>query len=235
VDDLRFIGSILESYSDVKIGILTGRELNIREFDQRLEKLKSNALMVAKNKIGKDPVTRQPFVASWREVYRSFGTKPADYRPSAEALVRRAMKLGSLPVINTAVDVYNAVSLKYLIPMGGFDINKVQGDIYLRFSHGGEAFTPLGPSEVEETYPGEVIYADDARVLTRRWNYRDCEETKITAETRNVVMFIDCTGAVPRETTETALSDLRSLLAEYCGGVYNTKIAEGVNNVVELG
>ena len=77
-------------------------------------------------------------------MYRSFGTKPSDYRPSAEALVRRTLKTGKLPVINTAVDLYNIVSVKHIIPMGGFDADKVEGDIYLRVSEGMEIFTPRG-------------------------------------------------------------------------------------------
>jgi DNA/RNA-binding domain of Phe-tRNA-synthetase-like protein len=231
---MRFIGQVLESYKEVNIGVLTCKGLKIRDSDPGLELAKSRALREALRKIGDEPVTRHPFVSSWRELYRSFGTKPADYRPSAEALVRRAIKIGGLPVINTAVDAYNTASLRYLIPMGGFDLDRIQGDIYLRFSGGGERFTPLGPAEAEETYSGEVVYADDERILTRRWNYRDCDETKITTETNNVVMFIDCTGEVPMETVRTALSDLQGLLYEFCGGAYESHLVNRIDRVVDL-
>jgi DNA/RNA-binding domain of Phe-tRNA-synthetase-like protein len=167
-------------------------------------------------------------------MYRSFGTKPSDYRPSAEALIRRALKTGKLPVINTAVDLYNVVSVKHIIPMGGFDADKVEGDIYLRVSQGGEAFTPLGASKHEETYPGEVVYADDARVLTRRWNYRDADETKITDETRNLVMFIDASPEIMLDKVETALDELQLRLEKACGGKYVKAIASFDEPVIRL-
>jgi lysyl-tRNA synthetase class 2 len=77
---------------------------------------------------------------------------------------------------------------------------------------------------MEETYEGEPVYADEARVLTRRWNYRDCDETKITLETRNMVMFVDGSGEMSRGSVEDALHDLSGLLRDVCGGDYSTMI-----------
>ena len=222
---MRFIVDVFDRYPGAHIGVLTAREIDVVHSDPGLERMKSGALSVAEEKLGGEPVTRHPFIASWREMYRSFGTKPGDYRPSAEALVRRALKTGSLPTINTAVDAYNVVSVRHLIPMGGFDLDRVAGDIKLRFSPGGEAFTPLGSDKREETYLGEVVYADEERILTRRWNYRDCDETKVTCETRNAVLFIDGPEGVPRSSVEEALLDLERIINEYCGGECSSSVA----------
>ena len=224
------IGSgILTAYPDVKIGVLVCRDVKVDGANSHLEDLKGRVVMEAVKKIGSEPVTKIPFISSWRGMYRSFGTKPGDYRPSAEALLRRTLKRRALPRINTAVDAYNTMSIKHLIPMGGFDIDRIQGGISLRFSPGGEGFLPLGASEMEETYEGEPVYADEARVLTRRWNYRDCDETKITLETRNMVMFVDGSGEMSRWSVEGALHDLSGLLRDVCGGDYSTMIT-GVDN-----
>jgi len=222
---MRFKAEVFDRYPGANIGVLTANGITVVPGDPGLDGLKKEALSLAEEKIGGRPVTRHPFIASWREMYRSFGTKPGDYRPSAEALVRRALKTGRLPTINTAVDAYNAVSVMHLIPMGGFDLDRVVGDITLRFSPGGEEFTPLGSDEREETYVGEVVYADDEKILTRRWNYRDCDETKITEETRSVVLFIDGPEGVPRSSVEDALGDLKKLLTRHCGGMYGSGVA----------
>lgn len=222
---MRFHAGLLEEYPGVNIGVLIGSGATIKPFDTKLQTVKAEALKSVIEKLGGAPATRHPFISSWRELYRSFGTKAADYRPSAEALIRRAVKDGGLPTINTAVDAYNAVSLKHLVPMGGFDLDRVVGDISLRYSEGGEKFTPLGPAAAEETYLGEVVYADDDRVLTRRWNYRDCEETKITVDTVNVVMFVDGSPLIPRRVVEEALGDLEELLKILCGGEYRSEVA----------
>jgi len=228
------ITGIIESYPGVHIGVLYGEGLdNVTPFPG-LYRLQKEAITEAQAKIGDQPATRHPHIASWREIYRSFGTKPSDYRPSAEALVRRTIKTGKLPVINTAVDLYNVVSVKHIIPMGGFDADKVEGDIYLRVSDGGETFIPLGASKQEETYSGEVVYADDTRILTRRWNFRDADETKITGETRNLVMFIDASPEIKLESVESALDELFHLLEEACGGKYAKAIASSRDPIISL-
>jgi DNA/RNA-binding domain of Phe-tRNA-synthetase-like protein len=228
------IEGVIEKYPEINIGVLVGTGLNINKLHPDLEKYKSDALLVAEDLIGCNSVTRHPYIASWRNMYRSFGAKPADYHPSAEALARRALKTQQLPLINTSVDTYNAVSIKYLIPIGGFDINLVEGDIVLRFSMGKEAFLPLGGIEYEYTYDGEVVYADNKRVLTRRWNYRDCDETKITEKTVNVVMFVDGTPEIPRVEIGKALEELAFKLKVYCDGSYSTNIADSGTPIIKI-
>jgi DNA/RNA-binding domain of Phe-tRNA-synthetase-like protein len=228
------IEGVAENYPAVNIGVLTGTGLNISKTQTDLEKYKSDSLQAAKALIGGDSVTTHPHIASMRNLYRIFGTKPADYHPSAEALVRRAIKTQQLPLINTAVDTYNAISVRHLIPMGGFDADQIVGDILLRFSTGNEAFSPLGEVEHEVTYSGEVVYADGRRVLTRRWNYRDCVKTRITEETVNVIMFADGSPEIPRVEVEKALEELALNLEKYCGGNYSTNIADSKTPVIEL-
>lgn len=218
---------ILSTFQGVNIGVVLGQDVDVGVADEGLEALKASVVEDAIESFGSEPVTSHPHVRSWREMYRAFKTKPGDYRPSAEALLRRAIKMRALPKINAAVDTYNTVSVRHRIPMGGFDMDRIQGTIRLRFSEGGESFMPLGASESEETYPGEVVYADDARILTRRWNYRDCDETKITEATRAFIMFVDGSVDIPRESVESALGDLESSLRRFCGGTYTAHIVNG--------
>lgn len=225
---------ILSTFQGVNIGVLLGQDVDVRVADEGLETLKASVVEDAIEFFGSDPVTSHPHVRSWREMYRAFKTKPGDYRPSAEALLRRAIKRRGLPRINTAVDTYNAVSVRHRIPMGGFDLDRVQGTIRLRFSDGGESFMPLGASESEETYPGEVVYADDARILTRRWNCRDCDETKITEGTRAFIMFVDGSVDIPRESVEEVLMDLENSLRRFCGGTYSMHVADGEKPIFSM-
>jgi DNA/RNA-binding domain of Phe-tRNA-synthetase-like protein len=224
---LRFdITGIIEDYPDIHIGVLFAEGINNNTHFEDLYRLQQEAIEASKEKIGDQPPTKHPNIASWRDLYRSFGTKPGNYRPSAEALVRRVIKTGKLPRINTAVDLYNLVSVKHIIPMGGFDIEQVDGDIYLRRSPGGEKFLPLGASQHEETYEREVVYADHSRILTRRWNYRDTEETKINENSENIVLFIDASAQIPREKVVVALDELEQLLSKACGGSYRKHVAQ---------
>jgi DNA/RNA-binding domain of Phe-tRNA-synthetase-like protein len=217
---------ILSRYPEIKIGVLMGRNVRVYQNNPLLEEYKVSVIQNTIEELGSKPLTEHLFIRSWREMYRSFGTKPGDYRPSAEALLRRVLKSNELPMINTAVDTYNLISIRHRIPIGGFDQNQVIGKIKLRFSEGMEPFSPLGASNMEETYPEEVVYADDSRILTRRWNYRDCDETKITENTSRFVMFLDGSEQIPIGVVKLALRELLSSLKQYCGGQYSTYIAE---------
>ena len=229
------ISGIIKEYPGIHIGVLVGRNMDNKRQIPELYNLQKEAIKNAQEQIGDQPPTKHPHIASWRKLYRSFGTKAGDYRPSAEALVRRCLKTGKLPRINNAVDLYNIVSVGHVIPMGGFDLDKVDGNINLRFSEGDETFTPLGPGAPETTYSGEVVYADNTRILTRRWNFRDADATKITEETSNLVMFLDASQDMQVEIVELALAELETLYKKHCGGEYSTSVASKENPIIDLG
>jgi DNA/RNA-binding domain of Phe-tRNA-synthetase-like protein len=137
-----------------------------------------------------------PHIAAWHAAYRAFGTNPRRQRPSVDALRRRLARSGRLPRINAAVDSYNLVSARHGVPAGAFDLGRVRGDIAVRFADGSESFTPLGEQgTVEHPHPGEVIYTDAAGVLTRHWNHRDAERTKVTEDSEQIVFLLETVDA----------------------------------------
>jgi DNA/RNA-binding domain of Phe-tRNA-synthetase-like protein len=232
---LRYdISDIIDEYPGVHIGVVVCRGLNNKASYNQLARLQQEALYAAKVKIGDQPLTKHPHIASWRRIYKSFGTKPGDYRPSAENLIRRAIKTGELYRINAAVDIYNVLSVKYLIPMGGFDLDHIDGMIRLRRSDGGEGFNPLGTKGPEETYNGEIVYADDSRILTRRWNYRDAVKTLITEDTVNLVMFFDASSEISIDVVKDAMDEFMTLLSDACGGDMVKAIASRDQPIVDL-
>jgi DNA/RNA-binding domain of Phe-tRNA-synthetase-like protein len=140
------------------------------------------------------PPEEHPHIDSWRDAYRAFGTNPKRQRPSVDALRRRLARNGKLPRITPLVDAYNLVSASRAVPAGAFDLDAVAGDIEVRPAAGDERFTPLGePDETETPRPGEVIYHDDASVLTRHWNHRDADRTKVTGDSTRVVFLLETT------------------------------------------
>jgi len=142
------------------------------------------------------PVDDDPHIVSWRAAYRAFGTNPKRERPSVDALRRRLARSARLPRINPAVDCYNLVSATFGVPAGAFDLWQAKGDITLGLAVGTEEFTPLGePGTTEHPRPGEVIYADAEGVLTRHWNHRDAERTKVTADSEDIVFLLETVDA----------------------------------------
>ena len=142
------------------------------------------------------PVDDDPHIVSWRAAYRAFGTNPKRERPSVDALRRRLARSARLPRINPAVDCYNLVSATTGVPAGAFDLRQVKGDITVGLAVGTEEFTPLGdPDTTENPHPGEVIYTDAEGLLTRHWNHRDAERTKVTADSEDIVFLLETVDA----------------------------------------
>jgi len=136
--------------------------------------------------------------------------------------------------INKIVDVYNYVSIKNMIPIGGDDIDKVEGGITLKLAKGDEPFVELNSEETKHPREGEVVYADEKEILCRRWNWRECNKSKMTEETKNVALVVEGLPPVTKEEIVQIISELSELTKKYCGGEVQTFILSTNNPDMEF-
>jgi lysyl-tRNA synthetase class 2 len=136
--------------------------------------------------------------------------------------------------ISKIVDIYNYISIKHMVPVGGDDTANVEGDIVLRFARGDESFTPLNSEEMESPSVGEVIYSDDKEVLCRRWNWRECDKTKMTEETRDIVLVIEGLPPITQNEISAVIDDLAQMVHEHCGGDIETAVLNEANVEIEI-
>lgn len=225
---LIIANDIVDLFPDLRIGIVTARGVNNLSHNEEIEAIKRAAAEAVRQKFSNENLSQHPYITAWRETYRRFGTKPKEYRPTAEALLRRILRGDGIPTISKVVDLYLVVEAEFYLPIGGYDLDKITGDIILRLSPGDERFIPLGMAQVEEiTYPGEVVYSDSNRVLTRRWNYRDCDFAKITHESRNVVLFCEAAlSDIPTDHLARCVQQLAVYLQRFCNGSIATHLIE---------
>ncbi|MFJ8794649.1 B3/4 domain-containing protein [Streptomyces sp. NPDC102462] len=165
-----------------------------------------------------------PHMAAWREVYTAFGAKPSRTRNSAEALARRALSESGLPRINLLVDLYNAVSVAHLIPVGGEDAERIEGAMRLVRATGEEDFVTVAGGEevVEHPDAGEVVWRDDAGVTCRRWNWRQGPRTRLTERTDSGVFLLEGLAPMPVTAIERAAAELAELLEKFSPGALIT-------------
>lgn len=227
---------IFNIFPHLRIGVVVGRGLKnqkdrLPNLDNIIQENTGKLLATA----GDKTLTDFAAINAWRETYRAFGVSPKKYKPTAEAFLKRIIKGKPFPNINAAVDAYLAVELLYMLPIGGYDLDNVSGDITLRTSEGNEEFLPLGGENSENTAPGEIVYVDEKIVLTRNWNYRDSDLTKITQDTRNILLASE---AALETIGYDALKGTVETIAEYesdsCGGEYSTFFLDRDNPVVEF-
>jgi DNA/RNA-binding domain of Phe-tRNA-synthetase-like protein len=219
---------VIHLFPDLRIGIVTGRGINNVGVGEEIEAIKRAASAAVQQNFSAETLAQHPYILAWRETYRRFGTKPKDHRPTAEALLRRILRDEGIPTISKAVDLYLAVEAEFYLPIGGYDLEQVEGDITLRLSPGNEPFIPIGASQGEEaTYSGEVVYADSRKILTRRWNYRDCDAAKITQTSQQIALFCEATVPdIPTDHLITCTNRLADYLRRFCGGSISTHFVE---------
>jgi lysyl-tRNA synthetase class 2 len=162
-----------------------------------------------------------PRISSWREVFRGMGLNPNRFPPSIANLIKRTCGGKDLPFINKLVTIFNVISLKYITPCGGDDLNAVTGSVKLGMASGQEDYVPLGqPDKLEHPTEGEVIYYDTGNndVFCRGWCWKNGDRSKIMPDTANVAINIEGLPPVSRRELESMAGELASMVEKYCGG-----------------
>lgn len=181
--------AVFQLFPNVMIGVLSCRNISNGPSPAEVTALlRSTEENIRKHFSDPELLKSHPSIVAWQEVHRAFASNPNKFPPSIQALAKRVIKGGQLPAINTLVDLYNVVSLQYMLPVGGEDLDTCSGDIRLTFADGTELFVPLGEEGNDPPAKGEVIYRDDIGVICRRFNWREAARTCLTEKTRNAVL-----------------------------------------------
>jgi DNA/RNA-binding domain of Phe-tRNA-synthetase-like protein len=174
---------------------------------------------------GLERAADHPHIAAWRAAFSAFGAKPSRYPSSAEALMSRVLRGAGLPRVNRLVDLYNAVSVRHAIPVGGEDLDAVVGSVRLVAARGDEPFDAVPGSvenprggAVEHPRSGEIVWADSAGVTCRRWNWRQGHRTRLTDATRRAYFLFDALPPLGDGELVAAMDELACLLAESSPG-----------------
>jgi DNA/RNA-binding domain of Phe-tRNA-synthetase-like protein len=179
-------------------------------------------LVEAEKAAATGPAWADDHIASWQEALRLFSAKPQRTPCSAESLRKRALRGDAFPRINPIVDLYNAVSIAYAVPVGGEDISRYVGLPKLSVANGDEEFETVkeGVPYIEHPEKGEVIWRNDRGVTCRRWNWRQGPRTRITAQTTNAWFVLERLDPMPvealQEAAEKLIAGLRKFAPDVC-------------------
>jgi DNA/RNA-binding domain of Phe-tRNA-synthetase-like protein len=167
---------------------------------------------VAKSRLAESAEGELPEIQAWRRAFSRMGLKPTQYRCAAESLLRRFRKEGTLPQLHPLVDLCNAVSLAYAIPVAVFDVSKIAGDLTVRYAAGDENYLTFS-GEVEHPGPHEVIFADQAgQAHARRWSNRQSGLSAVRDSTTAALIVAEAMH-------DSASSDVPELTAALAGEI----------------
>jgi DNA/RNA-binding domain of Phe-tRNA-synthetase-like protein len=175
-----------------------------------------------------------PEVAAWRRVFARMGLKPTQYRCASEALLRRLRMDGELPRIHPLVDVANAISMAFGIPVAVIDLDRVAGGIEVGFAAGDERYQTFG-GEIEHPDPGEVIFRDgEGWAHARRWTNRQSGRSAVRAGTSRVLVVIEGVHATAATDVPRALETLQRAVAAGWGTVPRTAVLGSQQPTIDL-
>jgi DNA/RNA-binding domain of Phe-tRNA-synthetase-like protein len=203
---------------ELTIGVVVATGVDNTHSSGEIDILLSQTIEEMKKNFVTEKAQEHPRIKPWRNAFSKLGISGSKFPSSIESMARRILKGDPFPKINPLVDLYNSLSLKYLVPMGGHDLDTLNGNLHLRFAEGWEPFTPMGGGETVTVPKGELVYRDDREVLTRNWVWRQCEKDKTTEKTKNIFIPIDVLGEVGKERADEIIQDLSKLIPRYLGG-----------------
>jgi DNA/RNA-binding domain of Phe-tRNA-synthetase-like protein len=174
-------------------------------------------LATAAARLAVGPESELPEIQAWRRAFARMGLKPTQYRCASESLLRRFRKERVLPRIHPLIDLCNAVSLAFAIPVAVFDRARIDGDLEVRHAAGSELYETFS-GETERPEPGEVIFADGGgRAHARRWTNRQSGYSAVRGETASALIVAEALHESARADVERLVATLAGELAAVWG------------------
>ncbi|MCJ8005847.1 B3/4 domain-containing protein [Lederbergia wuyishanensis] len=212
--DLRFL------LPELIIGIIDYENIIVEESPQmlkgRLQLFQESLFFDLEDK----NVSDYAEIKEWRRIFKQLGKDPNRYRHSAEALYRRVKKQQFLPSTNSATDVNNFFSLKYRVPFGIYDKDKIIGDIVIRIGQKDEGYEGLNGREnqlehlllsVDNNGPFGSPFVDSTR-------------TAVTHNTKNALQIIYLPSSIDDKSANELLASLSGMFTQINGGEGRFKV-----------
>jgi DNA/RNA-binding domain of Phe-tRNA-synthetase-like protein len=197
--------------------ILRFKGITVKREDPILEEYKLEVAKDTQKKWEIEKLRDDTKFRAYRDFFWKLGIDPTKNRPAAEALIRRVLHDRPIPKINTWVDAYNLVSITTAIPIASFDTDLLEGRLLMREAKSGEEFMGIGMDKPTELSGGEAVIQDDKR-LVAIYPYRDADYSKVTKNTKNVLMLLCGSPGITMEKLNDSAVEAKKILPRFCGG-----------------
>ncbi|MFK0162464.1 B3/4 domain-containing protein [Rhizobium sp. NPDC090279] len=179
---------------------------------------------IAAERLAAGPEGEMAEIQAWRRSFSKMGLKPTQYRCASEALLRRFRQEGSLPRLHPLVDLCNAISIAFAIPVAVFDFAKISDDLEVRHANGSESYLTFA-GETEHPEPREVIFADAAgQAHARRWTNRQSGLSAVRDDTRSVLIVAEAL----HESAARDIPRLIDAIATELAAIWSIGVSRGV-------
>ncbi|MEI0748692.1 B3/4 domain-containing protein [Brachyspira pulli] len=233
---MKFVieNKVFETLNDMCVAVIVAKGIdNSKKIDEISSMLK-DSITNAEKEFENIKVKESEYIKCYREAFQKLNINPNKFMCSIEALLTRISKKKGMPEINAVVDLVNAVSIKYKLPMGAHDLDSMKEDFYIRYSVNGDIFLPFGETNTEEVDNNELVYVTSNDVRTRRWIWRQSEHGKIIETSSNIIFPIDAFIGINDDKAIKARDELSELLSQFFNCEIKTGLIDSKNNYIEF-
>jgi DNA/RNA-binding domain of Phe-tRNA-synthetase-like protein len=196
----------------LKLGYLELRDCQVSASPDALLRSYDEVANTARERFAGAALGEHPVAGGVRKLFKSVGIDPSRYRPSGEALVRRIIKGQGLYHINCIVDINNICSIESLFPLGAYDRANIDGKVTIRLGTDDEVYRGIGK---EINIAGKLVSADAHGAFGSP--IADSDRTKITEETRDVLILLYAPASTDDDDIQKTLSRFAALASEHAG------------------
>lgn len=215
--DVSWDSRVLAKLSGLTLCVGTANGVRLEKENEQLRQLKKTVYGDVKAKHNAGTLKDNPTVRAYRDFYWRLGIDPTKIRPSGEALMRRVLHGIDLPTISTVVDAYNLASMQTLVPISGFDMDRLSLPLQVRFARNDEYLTGIGMDKPLPLTDNMLVLADAKEILCI-YPYRDSDHSKITLQTREVLMVAYGAPEIAQVQLEEAVKTTLSYIRLVAGG-----------------
>ncbi len=210
--------AVRKRYPDLLVPYANVRDITVQSYSRELLSLKAQILAMVRSQYDLLTLKDHPVFRAYRDFFWGIGIDATKIRPAGEALIRRVLRGGEIPSINTLVDAYNLASMETGIALAAFDTDQTRGLMVLRFSEKGEEFLGIGMDSPIVLKGGEVVVSDQDGVLAI-YPYRDAERSKIQLTTRSAIILACGVPGIGLDSLRQSVSISVGYITRFCGGL----------------
>ena len=214
---LRLSNELADKFPGLAAQIVYFKDVSIKREVPELETYKGEIYSSTQSRWEIEKLRDDPDFRAYRDFFWRLGIDPTKNRPAAEALIRRVLNDKPIPKINTWVDAYNMVSIQTAIPIASFDADLLEGDLLMREAEEGEEFLGIAMKKPMVLKGGEAVIQDEARLIAI-YPYRDADYSKVTPDTKNVLMLMCGAPNITLVNLSESADLAKSTLTRFCGG-----------------
>lgn len=219
----------LSTYN-LKIGIIYYNKIVVSDSPQmikgRIQLYQENLFL----EIQETPVTERAGIAEWRKLWKLLGADPNRYRHSAESLMRRVAKQNYLTPFHSAVDLNNFFSLQYEVPIGIYDMNKLQGDIEIAL---GDEETGYEGLNGRYNSLKNILYTHD-ELGAFGSPFVDSQRTAVTEQTTSALQILYLRPSQSDDNCKELLAATGKMFTQVNGGDFSIALLSNTTKEVPL-